>query len=458
MHLNSNVTEMVQTCPEHSSCMEPNKCICNPGYAMMNQTCRPICENECPLNSWCAEPNKCNCLEGYEMISNGICQAKCDKPCPDHAMCAEPNKCQCEAGYQLRLSSIYNLFCEPICQTNCSTFGQCVAPNKCECLEGYEMDELDMCLPKCSKGCENGLCFQPEICICNAGYLMGPQNKCEPVCSEPCQNGSCIEPEMCQCHEGYKFKTNSINICEPHCEPSCINGICVAPNMCICQDQHEPIKTNSYMILSSFQPALLRETTTSSAAVLQEAQICNEQCLCWQEFDEFGPLVSQKCMRLCADKHDKPCLDLSQCQCDLRKTQLICRSIEDMSVPAEDDDPILYSCKIPRSQTTTLKPGDTIKSSDMKSSSIQTIQQAHAHVPWTLIAIVTFVILTSIVAVAIYVRCRKHEAPNQCACNEGFEDSGSGICLPICESSCNENASCIAPNQCACNEGFKDWQ
>ena len=297
------------------------------------------------------------CCEGYKKVSNIKCDPICRPSCPSNSYCLRPNVCNCIDGYRGYIGR-----CTPVCKPSCKENSFCVAPNKCACNEGFKDNGSGRCLPICEPSCtENSSCLAPHECICNPGFKDNGSGLCLPICEPSCtKNSTCIAPNKCACNEG--FKDNGSGICLPICEPNCL------------------------------------------AAALQEAQICNAQCLCWQEFDEFGPLVSPKCMNICADKHDQPCLDLSQCQCDLRKTQLICRSIEDMSA-ANDDDPIFYSCKIPRSQTpTTLKPANTIKGSDMKS--IQTIEQTHAHVPWTLIAIVTFGTSTSY---AIYVRCRKRE-------------------------------------------------
>ncbi|XP_046812020.1 uncharacterized protein LOC111682922 [Lucilia cuprina] len=431
-----------KACPEHASCREPNKCQCEAGYQMTEENiCQPVCEDKCPQYATCIEPNKCSCNKGYELLEQQ-CQPVCEKSCPEHASCSEPNKCQCEAGYQLKLSSIYNLFCEPICQANCSTFGKCVQPNKCECLEGYEMDELEVCQPICSRGCKNGLCFQPEICICNPGYLMGPQEECEPFCSLPCQNGSCIEPEICQCHEGYKLKNNSINICEPLCDPQCINGICVAPNVCICHENYEPtttaiglnhhncqvvanitittttqpeFETSTYKqqstaqmlttlttldLTSTLNPDQLRQTSASN---LVSADICNDRCHCWQEFDEYGPLITKQCVRLCVDDFDKPCLDLNRCKCDVAKNHLICQATDDSM--ELDDDPLFYRCNLERFKATTFKPLNDGVSSDMKSVQPEKMSSF----PWWWPVIAAVLVVSSVIVGLLYVRFRKFE-------------------------------------------------
>lgn len=50
-------------------------------------------------------------------------------------------------------------------------------------------------------------------------------------------------------------------------------------------------------------------------------------------------------------------------------------------------------------------------------------------------------------------------APGDCICNSGFEKvisqddlSGTGYpkCVPVCESECAANRTCVAPNQCNC--------
>lgn len=54
--------------------------------------------------------------------------------------------------------------------------------------------------------------------------------------------------------------------------------------------------------------------------------------------------------------------------------------------------------------------------------------------------------------------------PGECICNSGYEKvlslddfSGtgySGKCVPVCESECAANRTCVAPNQCNCTGGL----
>ncbi|XP_065356858.1 cell death abnormality protein 1-like [Calliphora vicina] len=443
-----------EKCPANSLCIKPNECDCEAGYEKTEQVnstsfkCLAKCDNDCPAHSECVQPNVCECQPGYSRSQDLQCQPICENACPEHSSCSEPSKCLCEAGYQLKLSSVYNLFCEPVCQSNCSTFGKCVQPNKCECLEGYEMDEMEVCQPICSGGCKNGLCFQPEVCICKPGYLMGPQEECEPVCSMTCQNASCIEPEICQCHEGYRFQENSINICEPVCEPQCINGICVAANVCICNENFVPTATEEGLnhshcqliqtsttdptketttateetienepktttdleitslteadISSTLHSDQLKQTTSSS---LQSADICHENCQCWQEIDEYGPLVTKQCSRICVDANDKPCLDLKHCQCDVAKNQLVCHIFEE-SMEA-DDDPFYYMCALQRSKATTFKPMEEGKSNEM----ISLPPAKPTDFPLWGSASVGVLLVASAIGGLLYVRFKKVEEP-----------------------------------------------
>ncbi|XP_005188565.1 tenascin [Musca domestica] len=108
------------------------------------------------------------------------------------------------------------------------------------CCEGYEMSELEMCEPKCRKGCpQNSKCVEPEVCKCAAGYFsslseLDGNHYCEPICERPCPaHSECVKPNECACHNGYQIAEGSV--CRPHCPSGCpFQGKCVAPNLCEC--------------------------------------------------------------------------------------------------------------------------------------------------------------------------------------------------------------------------------
>lgn len=445
--LEDNSTECIakckEDCPQNGFCSRPNICDCSTGYIMSNNnTCEPVCESECPTNSRCSEPDLCSCLKGYEMVDHK-CQAICEKPCPPYSECIVPNKCQCFAGYQMKMSSIHTIYCEPQCQTNCSTFGKCVQPNKCECLPGYEMNEMEECKPVCSHGCMNGLCYQPEICICNPGYLMGPHNQCEPVCSLPCQNGSCVEPEICQCTKGYNIKNGTVNICEPQCIPECINGICVDANICICHDNYEPLdleqvgfnhnhcqrsKSTTVQVynresettpnMASTFPSTTAEQSeqssteavpilenimqSSTSPLLEDLQKCLTLCQCWEEYDEFGSFSNmRRCLLPCEDRHGRPCLNVSICQCEPTKPQLICQSEDD-----SDEEDFVYICKIPHPKVTTEIPATVTEPIELKSTAKS--NNGSTNVWIILVSVVGACGLTAI-GYLVYKKCIQHQ-------------------------------------------------
>lgn len=54
--------------------------------------------------------------------------------------------------------------------------------------------------------------------------------------------------------------------------------------------------------------------------------------------------------------------------------------------------------------------------------------------------------------------CGEHKhcsAPNQCKCNDGYEEIISGICKPICSIDCEPHGFCSRPEYCECFEDYE---
>ncbi|XP_037957739.1 uncharacterized protein LOC119687482 [Teleopsis dalmanni] len=95
--------------------------VCCPGYRILIfNLCEPICETTCPPHSYCAEPNKCICERGYEPSHHPnrehqlICRPTCLGGCPQHSHCIARNECVCHTGYRDISGWFGTLRCERI--------------------------------------------------------------------------------------------------------------------------------------------------------------------------------------------------------------------------------------------------------------------------------------------------------------------------------------------------------
>lgn len=351
-----------QACPAHSSCSKPGECVCDEGYTIaVDGSCQPICSPACPDNGSCLSPNVCICKPGYVLSQNhSLCEAHCPESCADYARCVAPNQCECYPGFEMSqveqvcqpkcsqdcsngfcfapdkcaCNSGYlmgpNQTCEPQCSSNC-IHGKCIAPNSCECEPGYRFatDSKDVCEPVCEPACELGTCMAPQLCICQLGYE--PTSKelphlCRPSCTMSCVNGSCVAPEKCACNAGY-VPADGLNAtsCRPSCSGDCSNGDCVAPEQCLCHSGYERTAAGCQLRL---------EVTTSTERQLDELQQkepgtnCSSiSCSCWRAWTEIEE-AAIKCVNICQDAFDKPCVDLKLCSCDQATGQLLCPAEE----------------------------------------------------------------------------------------------------------------------------------
>ncbi|SPP82505.1 multiple epidermal growth factor-like domains protein 10 [Drosophila guanche] len=334
-----------QGCPEHSSCLTPSVCICDPGYTMKADRCEPHCPQQCSDYAQCTAPNVCECYPGYVATGeDGKCEPKCSQGCAN-GFCFFPEVCVCSIGYLMGP----NQTCEPQCSLNC-VHGECTQPETCSCMPGYRFQgsSQHICEAVCEKGCEHGDCVAPEICLCHVGY-QPVENVCQPVCETSCVNSTCTGPDQCSCLEGYEHSSNST--CIPHCSKGCEHGDCLEPEVCTCRPGYEQTEEGCTLRITSTTASFSTPSDDSTnpavvpfAGLLQlPVANCSEDCPCWNEFDELGPLTNAKCVQLCQDSHDKPCLDLRECSCDLSSGQLVCEGSGDYS-----SEQARYICKKPK--------------------------------------------------------------------------------------------------------------
>ncbi|XP_051171553.1 multiple epidermal growth factor-like domains protein 11 [Leptopilina boulardi] len=397
------------SCPENSSCLDPNRCECDLSYHEKfhengTKFCAPNCGQEC-VNGFCFEPDVCNCYVGYfkEQKNSFICNPKCNNPC-SYGICTFPDVCTCFEGHKL-LDDGFT--CQPICKNACIN-GNCIAPNMCTCFDGYGFtnDSDSICKPICRSTCENGQCIAPETCKCNDGYKMDNYSNCEPVCSDGCHFGTCTTPNNCTCFKGYK-KINE-SVCEPICDKNCDNGRCSAPDICICNEGYrmsnksmcEPVCTNSCINGKCSAP---------------------ENCTCNEGFQKSQTLANfceSLCKTNCENGH---CTGLNFCTCndgykrneELNTCEPFCKKICENGYCSS---PEICTCNegYQKSNESKCEP---VCSEGCK-----------------------------------YGECT---SPEKCTCLDGYKKmENSTNCEPICDNSC-ENGHCTSPGNCTCNEDYE---
>jgi len=116
---------------------------CCEGYLQMignigSFECEPICQPSCGHGT-CIKPNMCMCQPGYAeeeniKYSDPICVPVCTRACV-HGKCTAPEDCTCDNGYSL---SADGYTCEPVCAVPCVAGAYCSKPEVCSCLPGYK--------------------------------------------------------------------------------------------------------------------------------------------------------------------------------------------------------------------------------------------------------------------------------------------------------------------------------
>ncbi|XP_066582530.1 platelet endothelial aggregation receptor 1-like isoform X2 [Prorops nasuta] len=243
------------------NCTAPDVCSCEPGYFLSSEfgrdSCKPLCDPPCGVNGECIEPSVCTCYHGFLLLNDsrleitndddtnaGLCVPACEQKCIN-GKCISPNACKCNTGYHLLFNDKSTYNCQPICAVPCGPNSFCFKPNECSCKEGFHqvganiieaLTVLVDCSPICEKPCDNGICSGFNTCSCDDGYKSNEEGLCIPFCDISCENGICIKPNTCKCNDGYIQDSN--NTCIPYCD-NCENGNCVAPYQCECQSNFE---------------------------------------------------------------------------------------------------------------------------------------------------------------------------------------------------------------------------
>lgn len=128
-------------------------------------------------------------------------------------------------------------------------------------------------------------------------------------------------PNLCVCHEG--FKTDSTDLCQP-IEVSCSNcdyGICVAPDQCECLPDYEK---NRQIVKDDEIIDICGPKSSTESPEHNELQ-CLADCDCWNELDQLGNVINPRtCLAPCRGHFDKPCLNTTDCKCDVHSNRLLC--------------------------------------------------------------------------------------------------------------------------------------
>lgn len=129
------------------------------------------------------------------------------------------------------------------------------------------------------------------------------------------------EPNLCVCHEG--FKADSTGLCQPievscsHCD----NGICVALDQCECLPDYE----KNHQIVEDDEIIDICGPKSSTERPEHNELKCLADCDCWNELDELGNVIDPKtCLAPCSGHFDKPCLNTTDCRCDVQSNRLLC--------------------------------------------------------------------------------------------------------------------------------------
>uniref|UniRef100_A0A6P4FGM5 Multiple epidermal growth factor-like domains protein 10 n=1 Tax=Drosophila rhopaloa TaxID=1041015 RepID=A0A6P4FGM5_DRORH len=396
-----------EDCGQHSRCMRPGICKCDPGYdGIRNGTnCQPVCSS-CPENASCSAPKVCFCNPGY-MKNGNLCEPHCDEDCGQHSRCVRPEICECEPGYD----GIRNgTNCQPVC-SSCPQNGSCTAPEVCVCNPGF-MKKGKLCEPHCEEACgHHSRCVRPGICECERRYTGSEKGtNCRPVCSSCPENSSCIAPEVCICKQGYIKRGN---LCEPHCEEACSDlGRCVAPNQCECYPGHEETGEDR-----KCQPKCSKGCPNG---------FCNtpEKCACNTGF-LMGP--NETCEPQCSPScvHGT-CTQPGTCSCDpgyrfKDNSQHVCEAICELGCKnGECMAPNVCICK------EGYQPEDLNHPTSV----------CHPVCP----------------TACVNGTCT---APGECSCLEGYTKSSATTCKPHCAAGC-EFGDCVAPNECQCLPGYEN--
>ncbi|XP_055592870.1 fibrillin-2-like isoform X2 [Uranotaenia lowii] len=231
---------------------------------------------------------------------------------------------------------------------------------------------------------------------CCKGYSRH-KNKCNPVCATPCENSRCTAPNFCTCDTG--FERLSDFRCIPHCD-GCDNGFCIKPGYCQCNSGFYHAENGSCLI----------ECNNCVGGFCTEPNVC--QCPVGYVLNELSG-SSRSCEPVCLDGCPNGiCVSPGECKCNegfIKGTG--------------------GNCLPERPSTTTPEP----------------CEQGYEDIE----GVCTPICLQTCVN-------GKCMAPNQCECDEGFDNANTTanhICEPVCRNGC-QNGDCIAPGKCMCHRGY----
>lgn len=163
-------------CGGHGSCVDANRCVCDPGYSGTNCslfTCPSVLNNAtgissaCAGNGICIGPNMCWCTaQGYTGpdCNSPICHGSVgSSACSGHGTCTSPDTCSCSSlyyGAECDLYSCYGIDARYTDQVCSGGRGKCTGPNVCTCNSGFYGNQ-----------CQNAMCSAVYNATLNSSLL-----------------------------------------------------------------------------------------------------------------------------------------------------------------------------------------------------------------------------------------------------------------------------------------------